>query len=198
VEGSFRRTGEGRITKPCERVEALVEGQLEVDKGDVLASGSVCLVLVGLLLLEQAVHVCNLSFSAWARMTDLGELLGQDRGVSLHPCLGLAAVALGAPEVDRDESNEEWQDVHLQLEVVHGGALPHSVLCCIGPVVAEACRSGLRCTGTGREGRDGSGCGLRSTCVVGEVIITNNWSLCRLLPTEETLDEVCHCVDASQ
>lgn len=102
-------------------------------------------------------------------MTDLGELLGQDRGVGLHPRPGLAAVALGAPEVDRDESEEKGQDVHLQLEVIHACALPHTVPCRVWAAVAQSCGGSLRRAGTGREGRDGSGCGLRSTCVVGEV-----------------------------
>lgn len=168
---TFEEQGKHALSQPHEGVGALVEAQLEVDESNVLASGRVCLVLVGLLLLEHAVHICNRSLSVWARVADLGKLLGQDRGVSLHPCLGLAAIALGAPEVNRDESDEEGQDVHLQLEVVHGGALPYPVPCCVGSVVTETCRSGLRCTGTGREGRDGSGCGLRSTCVVGEVCL---------------------------
>jgi hypothetical protein len=125
-----------------EGVEALGESQLEVDEGDVLAAGSVGGVLVGLLLAEDVLELGGLGQGAGEvvvtdtaracgglEVADLDELVLQDRDVCLGPVAGLAAVALGAPDVECDDGDQERQDVHLQLEVLGRRALPHAVPC---------------------------------------------------------------------
>ena len=137
-------------------VEALGEGQLEVDEGDVLAAGSVGGVLVGLLLAEDVLELRGLGQGAGEvvlantagalgglEVADLDELLLQDGDVRLGPVAGLATVALGAPDVDDDDREEEGQDVHLQLEVVERRALPHAVPCRVR-AASNASRSGGR------------------------------------------------------
>lgn len=109
-----------------EGVEALGEGQLEVDKGDVLAAGGVGRVLVGLVLAQDVVELGGVLESAGKvvladaaralgglEVADLDELVLQDGDVRLGPPAGLGAVALGAPDVDDDNGEQEGQDVHL-------------------------------------------------------------------------------------
>lgn len=125
-----------------EGVEALGEGQLEVDKGSVLAAGRVGGELVGLLLAEHVLELGSLgqrageiliAHAVGARggleIANLDELVLQDGDMRSGPAARLAAVALGAPDVDDDNGQQEGQDVHLQLEVVERGALPHAVPC---------------------------------------------------------------------
>lgn len=87
--------------------------------------------------------------------------------MGLDPALGLVAIPLCTPNVDDDESEEEGQDVQLQLEVFYGGALPHAVPCRVWALANRTGGRGL--VGSIGEGRDGSWLGFRSARIVGEV-----------------------------
>jgi hypothetical protein len=109
-----------------------------------------------------------------------------------------------------DEQDQEGQNVHLQLEVVHGCALPHAVPCRVRTRANAACRL-CHIGGVGKGARGyGRGCWVRSACVVGEVwrwvlamrlacdrsgartIIANNGRGHSLLASEEVHDEIGH------
>jgi hypothetical protein len=160
---ALEEKGNDELSEEHERVVALHQRHLEVDKGRVLAARRVCLELVRLLLAQDAVCAGLLA----RLVADLGELLVQGGRVCLGPGLRLAAVGARAPDVDEDQDSEEGQDVHLQLEVLGRRALPHAVPGRVGPR-AHGARLLGHVGGIG-EGRDGGGRRVRSACVVGEV-----------------------------
>jgi hypothetical protein len=203
---ALEEQGDHVLAKEHEGVVALDERHLEVNKGNVLAARRVRLVLVGLLLAEDV--VCGGPLSVL--VADLGELLLQDGRVCLGPGLCLASVGACAPEMDSDEQNQEGQNVHFQLEVVHRRALPDAVPCRVRSRADAASRlCHKRGIGKGARG-NGCGCRVRSTCVVGKVwgrvlamrracsrsrartIIANDGRGDRLLPSEEVLDKIGH------
>lgn len=172
---AIEKQREGALTNAEEGVEALSERKLEVDEGDVLAASSVGGVLVRLLLAHDILELrgvlkgaSQVLFANTARtigrleVANLNELLLQDRNVALGPGTSLAAVALGTPEVDNNDGEEERQDVHLHLEVIERGALPHAVPLGVGELAAcEARRRGGDRRGCQRGGmvyRRGVGC----------------------------------------
>ena len=167
---------EEELADAQKRVEALRQGQLEVDKGDILAAGRVRGVLVGFLLLQQVVKVeLLLGARLRAHVSDLSELILEDGRMRLGPVGGLAAVAAGAPEMHGDDDEDEGQDVQLELEIIEGGALPHAVPGRVGGLAqggggTSSC-CGARLGGEGREGRRGVWC----TCVVCEVCKRRTW-----------------------
>ena len=165
---ALEEQGKHGFAQPHKGAKTLVESQLDVDKGDVLASGRICLELVGLLLLDHAVHRGSHALS-WNRVANLDKLVAKDGRVGLHPCLCLLPVGPGTPDVDDDEKEEEGQDVHLQLEVIYRCALPHAVPCRVWSAGAHGCRSCLCRAGDGSEVWIGSWRGLRSARIVGEV-----------------------------
>jgi hypothetical protein len=147
-------------------VEALGKGELEVDEGSVLAAGGVGRVLVSLLLAHDILELRGLGQGASEvvlpnaaraggrlEVADLDELLLQDWHVGLCPAARLAAVLLGAPDVEGDDGEQERQDVHLYAEVLERGALPHAVPLGVRELAAvEACRRGGHGRGRQRRG----------------------------------------------
>jgi hypothetical protein len=175
---------DGELAKAHQRVEALRQGQLHVDKGHVGATGSVRGKLIGLLLAEQGLRVGGILLgllgglrephgahivgtSLGAHIADLCELVLQDRRMRLDPVVCLAAVAARAPEMYGDDEEDEGQDVELHLEVVDRSALPHAI-----PRRVRALANGRggrgRCSARGGSERQ-RGRRFWCTCIVGEV-----------------------------
>lgn len=167
---AFEEERDEKLAEAHERVEALCQGQLEVDEGDVLTAGRVGRELIGLLLLEEIGGVELLRTSLRTRITDLGKLLLENGGMQLDPVVRLAPIAARAPEMYCDDNEDEGQDVELELEVIEGGALPHAVPGRVWNLADSRGRTRsceARGGGEGRESRGRVWC----ACVVGEVCV---------------------------
>lgn len=82
--------------------------------------------------------------------------------------LGLATVLASAPDVEKDDHNDEGKDIELKLEVIDGGALPHAIPLGVGNLADG--RRRRRCGG-GAGGDRGQGSRSRIGCarIIGEV-----------------------------
>lgn len=107
-------------------VEALGEGQVDVEESNVLAARGVRRELVQRLLAQVRVRVLPLGVGSLVE-ADLGELVLECRRVGAQPRLALGAVGLGSNDVEHKDDAHDEDDESLRLELGDGVALVHVI-----------------------------------------------------------------------
>ena len=163
-----------------EGVEALDQGELDIDKGNVDTAGGVGSELEQTLLLEDGITILGVDVGqslgeliaglvrkspGHARETNKGKLGAQCRGMGANPLLGLGTVQTGAEEVEEQHDGDSSQNEALGLEFGKAMTLMDIVPLCVGD-------DSLRGLGTGESGRygyDGNGGRVGALREVGEI-----------------------------
>ena len=182
LRGAVKGKAEQGLEDDGERVEALQERELHVDKGHVGAAGRVGGKLEQALLLDQVVALLGVEVGqglvelvallahdadGHAREAHRGELGRQGRAVGADPLLGLGAVQAGAEEVQDQHDGHDGQNDSLGLELGQAVALMDIVPLCVGRQ-SRGRAKGVR-RGRARGGREGGRHRIGRLVEVGEV-----------------------------